>query len=142
MEKSKNSGIALNIMYILWGGASLTTLFVIMLVAFALNSIDSSHQNGLRADHTYQAIIGIHKIKHQMVGLEVDLRGFLITGQEDFLTHFQKHKVNMTTHNKLSPLYLSSEKFTTGSAQRVVLELTPDGNLIAAKLRLISSKDS
>jgi PAS domain S-box-containing protein len=95
MEKNRNSGIALNIMYVQWGGASLSTLLVIMLVAFALKSIDSSHQNSIRVDHSYQTIVGIHRIKHQMVALEVDLRGFLITGQEDFLGHFQENKVNI-----------------------------------------------
>jgi PAS domain S-box-containing protein len=95
MEKSRNSGIALNIMYVQWGGAFFSTLLVIMLVVFALNRIDSSHQTSLRADHTYQTIIDLHRIRHQMVGLEADLRDFLITGQEDFLAPFQENRVKI-----------------------------------------------
>jgi CHASE3 domain sensor protein len=95
MDKSRSSGIALNIMHVLWGGASLSALLAIMLGAFVLNNLDSSLRDNLWVDHTYEVIIDIHKIREQMIDLEADQRGFLITGQKDFLTRLDENKVNI-----------------------------------------------
>jgi len=95
MNKNRYSVTALNIKYLLWCGASLSALLIILLGAFAQNNLDSSHSDNLWVYHTYEAIIDAHKIVEQMVDMEANQRGFLITGQEDFLTPFKENKVNI-----------------------------------------------
>lgn len=85
MSRNSSNGIIINIKFILWLGIVIPILLVSILGYVSLKQIYSSDEGNLLVDYTYEVIIEAHKIQKLMVDLETGQRGYIITGQEDFL---------------------------------------------------------
>jgi PAS domain S-box-containing protein len=89
LGENENRGTAGNIKYMLWVGAIVPALLVSILGFIVLNQFYSSDDDSVLVDHTYEVIIGVHKVEKLMVDLETGQRGFIITGRDNFLEPFE-----------------------------------------------------
>lgn len=84
--------IETNIKPVMWVGALLPALLMIVVASVALVQFSSLKEDNDWVDHTYEVIIKAHQIEKLMVDLETGQRGFIITGKNNFLEPYEQSK--------------------------------------------------
>ena len=81
--------------YILWIGGVIPSLLIILLGLVTSKQFSSFEESDKWVDHTHEVLIRAHKIQESRSNLESGHRGFIITGDEQFLQAFNEEIKNI-----------------------------------------------
>jgi two-component system chemotaxis sensor kinase CheA len=80
----------LHIKYILWVGTAIPIILIILISLLTLNQFSAFQKNNQWVDHTHEVLIKAHQIEKLIVDMETGQRGFIITGDINFLKPFHQ----------------------------------------------------
>ena len=101
MHENKNKSITSNTKYVMWIGIAVFALLVTVFGFLFLSEFYASKDNRKWVVHTYEVLISAHGLEKDIVRMETEQRGYIVTGKENFLESFNQSIDTIFDHIKL-----------------------------------------